>query len=274
MDFNKLLFTTGEFANLFGIKKQTLFHYDEIGLLKPKHRTENGYRYYTIQQVEVFTIIDMLKEIGMSLTEIKNFLQSKNSQDSRELLSEKEKVVEINIKNLQRTQKLIQSKKRQIDEVMQLNFNQVTIHNMKTESYMASKDILNLPYKDSAKAVMSFLRSMKQEGLIIEDAGAFIRQEQVESGDYLNYSNLYTRTSHGNIEETLVKKAGKYAVGFHKGSYLSIHKAYEKIKEHLRKEGYQSYGDSFEEFFYLMDGIDSNSEDNYVTKIMLYIEAK
>lgn len=96
----------------------------------------------TIQQVEVFTIIDMLKEIGMSLTEIRNFLQSKNSQDSRELLSEKEKVVEINIKNLQRTQKLIQSKKRQIDEVMQLDFNQVTIQNMKTESYMASKDIL------------------------------------------------------------------------------------------------------------------------------------
>lgn len=103
MDFNKILFTTGEFANLFGIKKQTLFHYDDIGLLKPKHRTENGYRYYTIQQVEVFTIIDMLKEIGMSLTEIRNFLQSKNSQDSRELLSEKEKVVEINIKNLQST---------------------------------------------------------------------------------------------------------------------------------------------------------------------------
>ncbi|AEN88454.1 Multidrug-efflux transporter 2 regulator [Priestia megaterium WSH-002] len=29
-------FTTGEFANLCRIKKQTLFHYDEIGLLSPQ----------------------------------------------------------------------------------------------------------------------------------------------------------------------------------------------------------------------------------------------
>lgn len=29
-------FTTGEFAKLCHVKKQTLFHYDEIGLLSPE----------------------------------------------------------------------------------------------------------------------------------------------------------------------------------------------------------------------------------------------
>lgn len=35
-------FTTGEFAKLCHVKKQTLFHYDEIGLLSPeiKKRTD------------------------------------------------------------------------------------------------------------------------------------------------------------------------------------------------------------------------------------------
>ena len=35
MKKNKTYFTTGEFAKLFGIKKQTLFYYDQCGIFKP-----------------------------------------------------------------------------------------------------------------------------------------------------------------------------------------------------------------------------------------------
>ena len=49
-------FTTGEFAKLWGVKKQTLFHYDEIGIFKPAIKKPNGYRYYSYQQFEVFGV--------------------------------------------------------------------------------------------------------------------------------------------------------------------------------------------------------------------------
>ena len=38
----KRYFKTGEFAKLCHIKKQTLFHYDDIGLLSPEIKTEKG----------------------------------------------------------------------------------------------------------------------------------------------------------------------------------------------------------------------------------------
>ena len=38
------LYTTGQFADMCGVKKQTLFHYDDIGILKPVLVEENGYR--------------------------------------------------------------------------------------------------------------------------------------------------------------------------------------------------------------------------------------
>ena len=41
---NELYFTTGEFAEILGVKKHTLFHYDEIGLFSPAVKEENGYR--------------------------------------------------------------------------------------------------------------------------------------------------------------------------------------------------------------------------------------
>ena len=33
--------TTGEFAKICNVKKHTLFHYDDIGLLKPDYYDEN-----------------------------------------------------------------------------------------------------------------------------------------------------------------------------------------------------------------------------------------
>ena len=55
-------FTTGEFAKLWGVKKQTLFHYDEIGIFKPAIKKPNGYRYYSYQQFEVFGVISVLRK--------------------------------------------------------------------------------------------------------------------------------------------------------------------------------------------------------------------
>lgn len=274
LDSTKKLFTTGEFADLCCVKKQTLFHYDDIGLLKPEYRCKNNYRYYSVQQLEVFNVIDMLKEIGMSLAEIKTFLQFKSSKNAIELLSEKEKVVKMKIKKMQRTQKLIQNQKKQIEEALRLNFDRFTIEEMGTEQYILSENILNLPHKDIMKAIMSFLKNIKQEGLIIDNGGALIRQEQVEARDYLNYSNLYIQTEQLDLAKTLIKKAGKYIVGYHKGSYVTIHETYEKIKKYLDKKGYRVCGDSFEEYLYLMEGISLNVEDNYVTKIMMKVEEK
>ena len=68
------LYTTGKFAELCGVKKQTLFHYDDIGLLKPSHVDDNGYRKYSPDQYQTFMLITCLKEAGMSLAEIKDYL--------------------------------------------------------------------------------------------------------------------------------------------------------------------------------------------------------
>ena len=44
-------FKTAEFAALCGVRKDTLLHYDHIGLLKPQWVGENGYWYYAAQQL-------------------------------------------------------------------------------------------------------------------------------------------------------------------------------------------------------------------------------
>lgn len=48
-------FKTAEFAALCGVKKDTLLHYDHIGLLKPQWVGENGYRYYSARRFPPMT---------------------------------------------------------------------------------------------------------------------------------------------------------------------------------------------------------------------------
>ena len=48
---SKKYLKTGEFASLCGVTKDTLFHYDDIGLLKPARVGENGYRLYGLYQL-------------------------------------------------------------------------------------------------------------------------------------------------------------------------------------------------------------------------------
>ncbi|KAA3384529.1 MerR family transcriptional regulator, partial [Akkermansia muciniphila] len=66
-------FTTGAFARLCGTTKETLFHYDAIGLLKPKEVRPNGYRAYAPEQFFDFDMVRMLRRAGSSLKEIKGY---------------------------------------------------------------------------------------------------------------------------------------------------------------------------------------------------------
>ena len=51
------LFTSGEFAKFCNTTKDTLFHYDDINLLKPAKIAPNGYRYYSANQAFLFDMI-------------------------------------------------------------------------------------------------------------------------------------------------------------------------------------------------------------------------
>ena len=39
-------YTTGQFAKMAGVTLRTIRYYDKIGLLKPSHILDNGYRQY------------------------------------------------------------------------------------------------------------------------------------------------------------------------------------------------------------------------------------
>lgn len=69
------MFTVGEFSHLAQVSKRLLRYYDEIGLLKPvRIDPSTGYRYYSAEQMSDLNRILALKELGLSLDQIRRML--------------------------------------------------------------------------------------------------------------------------------------------------------------------------------------------------------
>lgn len=64
----------GELARRTGLTVRTLHHYDEVGLLTPLRRTQAGYRLYGADDVARLTRILVLRRLGLSLAEIRGWL--------------------------------------------------------------------------------------------------------------------------------------------------------------------------------------------------------
>ena len=100
MKKNREYLTTGEFAELFGVKKQTMFHYDDMGIFRPEIVGENGYRYYSYDQMETCSIILMLRELGLSIAEIRDQIESRSPEALVELLDSKGEEIDAKIRRL------------------------------------------------------------------------------------------------------------------------------------------------------------------------------
>lgn len=71
------MYKIGDFSKCVDVPVKTLRYYDEIDLFKPSFTdTWSGYRYYEDFQIDEIKKIMMLKELNLSLKEIKEFMET------------------------------------------------------------------------------------------------------------------------------------------------------------------------------------------------------
>jgi DNA-binding transcriptional MerR regulator len=68
------MYRIGELSQLSQVAVRTLRFYDQIGLLVPAHVASSGYRCYAAEQFERLNRILVLKDLGLSLDEIRQLL--------------------------------------------------------------------------------------------------------------------------------------------------------------------------------------------------------
>ena len=264
------MYQIGQFSKIFRITPKTLRHYDEIGLFKPaKNDSFTGYRYYSSEQFSHLNTILALKDMGLSLPEIKRIIN--HPERIEQLMRQKQSELEIQESKIRTQKDLIetylsqQSRGNPMNEIVRIKtLPEVVVASMRK----------TIPSYDTLFTIMPEMgkEMARQEAVCAEPAYCFniyhdaeYREKDIdiesceavvmakEDSDLVTYKT---------IEE--VKEA---ACIYHRGSYNTLRESYQILFAWIEHAGYKVNGLSRESY---IDGIwNTSDETQWLTEIQI-----
>ncbi|WP_440103503.1 MerR family transcriptional regulator [Glutamicibacter mishrai] len=116
-------------SRVAGVSSRTLRHYDHIGLLTPGHVAQNGYRFYTQDQLVRLQRILLLRDMGLKLESIAEILEEQRDEcqaltEHIQQLQTQRKTIDRQIAALERTISAIENGERMKPETSFDGFNE------------------------------------------------------------------------------------------------------------------------------------------------------
>lgn len=271
----KKLLSTGEFAKLCNIPKHVLIYYDEIGLFKPDKYGKNGYRYYSYFQYDTFVMISALKKLGMSLDNIKEYMNNRNPKIFLDLLSEKESELDKSIEQLKQIKRYISHLKESTKEGMIYDKSCVFETNIQNDEYLLLSDDFD---KNKAAEILTdnfiekysdFINNNRLDSL--EKIGLMIRTDRIDvyTDTFMDYDYFFIPTDKSYSSNIYVRKKGMYLIGIHVGDYERISETYKQMMIYSEKKSMILGEYAFEE--YILNDLTQGNSKTYVTKILIPI---
>lgn len=231
---NKLL-TIGQFASLHKINKKTLMWYDEIGLLKPAFIKENGYRYYSYQQSSILETILILRELNISLPEIKSFMKQRSAENLNKLLDEK--IIELHdtISHLKSIQKTLSHYKENITSIMNIDLSKISLV-YKEESYLVCVNSNpTLSFEKELELIISEAKNYNLHRLHNATYGSMISTDKLYKNNFTDYDALFIEVPKSSAKKGLHKHpSGMYLRAFCKGNWDKIPNKYKEILDYAK----------------------------------------
>ena len=260
-------FSTGEFAKLLDINKDTLLYYDKIDLFKPAGTHPNGYRYYTFEQFDQFMAIQSLRAVELPIKELKTFFESPNIQSLQQLAIEQRDKVAIEIQKLQDIQFFLERTVALTTELESVSYGEVMIKELQAEPVVYSEETIDwsVSIEKLYEQCTHFLKKLGVKSTAAH--GVVYSKKAFLKGDLEGLNYLFCRLDDAAAK---IKPAGQYAIIYYKGQYDKFDKTYATLLTFLETEQLELDGDIYEE--YLLHSIAAKKEEEYITKISVKVK--
>ncbi|MFJ7886650.1 MerR family transcriptional regulator [Lysinibacillus xylanilyticus] len=142
--------TINQLAKIFDISHHQIRYYEEKGLLFPSYTDKNRYRKYSLKEIYQLAQILMLRNLNLSIAQIKDVVTTYKKNDYLSLLSEKSKELSDEINKLQKIKKAIDNHyvnitNKKVSSTKYLKTNHLEkIITLKTNETLSAKDIFKL----------------------------------------------------------------------------------------------------------------------------------
>lgn len=247
MQKERLFFTAGQFASLHHLNKRTLHYYDNIGLFSPAHKGENGYRYYTCYQSAQLENILALRELGMSIEEIKNYSGHPDAEAFLKIATQKTHEINEQIKRLKRLKILLQEKQDALMLCAGVYDGKIEIVN-RPEKFLL---LTPLQYQEipltEMERIMEHLQIAWENTTYKTNCGSYISLHKVKQGQFEVYDGLFTELNGSKKRvDYLCRPEGKYLCGYCIGDWSKIPSMYDKLLDYAEKNRLKLTGNCYE----------------------------
>lgn len=262
--------TTGEFARLMNITKETLFHYDDIGLLSPAYKAPNGYRYYSLSQISLLDIILVLRELDMSLSEIKQFIINRSPDGLLKLLDDEEAILDKKISRLNDRKEWIKEYRQIISKALHLNPMEISICK-KPDRYYIYREVPSDNEKEAAKSISDLVDIFEKNNNSIRYQVGYVQYgNNLYAGNYTVYNKVILMSDFKLADSDYeVFPKGDYLTAYHVGDWHKIGSTYERIFKYAKNHKL-NLDNTFIEY-YILDRLTQEDEDNEITEISVRI---
>ena len=265
------MYKIGEFSSLAKTTIKTLRYYEKENLLKPVYIDLNtGYRYYeTSQLIEISKIID-LRQMGISIKDIKKIL---DGCDLKKTINKRKKELETNI----------QEYNIQLSKINYL----LEDRNMKNEIFLKDIPSYIVYYQDGVIADFSKIPEFVLQ--VGEECAKVNPNLKCITPDYCyisyldgEYKEKDIKIRYGQAVENVGKETDKIKFKmmdaitavciYHKGAYDNLRDSYNIILKFIEDNGYEVIDNPRECY---IDGCwNKDNEDDYLTEIQFPIKKK
>ena len=261
----------GEISEIYGIGRDSLMYYEEIGILKP-FRDENGYRMYKISDIWRLNLIKELRSLNFPMKKIKDYLDYRSIENTNKILNEEINLIDKKISELINHKENIHKRLNSIDEaVNKSHFDKINI------VYIKQRKALKLSVDIKKDEEFDFLIQKLQKEyenrfniLGNNNIGAVFSIDKINKGIYNEFKSIFCFLEEEEENYNIIVEEGYYITLTYKGSYKNNQIHLNNIFDYIDKNKYKMINDPIE--IYKIDIHETGIIDEFITEIQIPIE--
>lgn len=271
---NTNYFSVSELAALGNVSRQTILYYDKHNLLKPNFIDSNGYRYYHFKEYLILEIILNFRKLGMSVDEIKAYINEKSPEALDNILMNKATEYELTIKKLKCLLADIEIVRTNLAAINKYNVGSLTIHQQEQEILILSPLVdKKAPIKTRIKILGNFNLPLYKSNHFKSCKVSWI----ITANDFLNgecrKKRYYCSPTYvdSNNKKKIILPAGNYLTYIFQGAFQpQATKIYDIITQYLHKQHLKIISPI--KITTLKDFWTSKTKDDYISMLSVAVE--
>lgn len=267
---NNSYLTISEFSKIAEVSRKALIFYDNIGLFCPEYTGENGYRYYSHEQIYIIFVINILKELGTPLNQIKAFMKNCTPADAISLLKQQDEILSQKIAQLQCFQDMLNTKLQRLEQAEKTEISKVLIVQQEKQPLFISDPIDQEKAEIADDIWLRFYEKSKAAGVAFGyPEGFLVSRENLLKGKTSVAEHIICHVGNPKYANNFMPK-GTYLCATSQGSFYDTEPLYHEMIKYIKNNQLEILGAAYEER--IVDEIGSKDKANQKIQIKILIQ--